>query len=170
MEIDIAPPSLTELETAETLLTMHDAQVLEADQIKCMPTNPNLELQEPIVTTVNQETEFIIDSSNVPIVNQHNVNLIDAMDKIVNHEDVSFAEPAYWLKFCDCMDLLTNRVSELVEMVNLSNLFAMDQLELAPCRVELVQIKPTPTVKLPTLQTNQDLIALGEYFMRSKEA
>ena len=29
-------------------------------------------------------------------------------------------------------------------------------------------IKLTPTVKLPTLQTNQDLIALGEYFTRSK--
>ena len=44
----------------------------------------------------------------------------------------------------------------------------MDQIEIAPCRVELVWIKFTPTVKLGTLQTNQDLIALGEYFTRSK--
>ena len=29
-------------------------------------------------------------------------------------------------------------------------------------------IKFTPTVKLPTLHTSQDLIALGEYFTRSK--
>ena len=58
--------------------------------------------------------------------------------------------------------------SELVETVNLANLFVMDQIEIAPCRVELVWIKFTPTVKLPTLQTNQDLIALGEYFTRSK--
>ena len=44
----------------------------------------------------------------------------------------------------------------------------MDQIEIAPCRVELVQVKFTPMVKLPTLQTNQDLIALGEYFTRAK--
>ena len=44
----------------------------------------------------------------------------------------------------------------------------MDQIKIAPCRVELVRIKFTPTVKLPTLQTTQDLIALGEYFTRSK--
>ena len=37
-----------------------------------------------------------------------------------------------------------------------------------PCIVELVRIKTTPVVKLPTLQTNQDLIALGNYFTRSK--
>ena len=44
----------------------------------------------------------------------------------------------------------------------------MDKIKIAPCRVELVRIKFTPTVKLPTLQTNQDLIALGEHFTRSK--
>ena len=90
------------------------------------------------------------------------------MDKVVNHEDVSFAEPPSWLKFRDCMDLITGRVSDLVETVNLTNLSVMDKIEITPCRVELVRIKFTPTVKLPTLQTNQDLIALGEYFTRSK--
>ena len=59
------------------------------------------------------------------------------------------------------MDLTTGRVSELVETVNLANLFVMDQIEMTPCRVELVRIKPTPTIKLPTLQTQQDLIDLA---------
>ena len=66
------------------------------------------------------------------------------------------------------MDLITGRMSELVETINLANLSVMDQINIAPCRVELVWIKFTPKVKLPTLQTNQDLIALGEYFTRSK--
>ena len=126
-----------------------------------------LELQEPTVTTVRQ-TEFIIDRPNVLTDNQYNVNLLDAMDKIVNHEDVSFTEPANWLKFRDCMDLVTGQMSEIVETVNLANLPDLNQIEVQPCRVELVRIKLTPRVKLPTLQTHQDLIALGEYFTRSK--
>ena len=168
LETDSAPPTLTELETAETLLTMHAAQATEVDQSDHTTSNAVLELQEPIVTTGSQATEFVIDRSIVPIENQHSVNLLDAMDKVVNHKDVSFAEPSNWLKFCDCMDLITGRVSELVETVNLANLFVTDQIEIASCRVELVWIKFTPTVKLPTLQTNKDLIALGEYFTRSK--
>ena len=141
METDIAPPTLTELETAETLLTMHAAQT---DQIEHTPINTVLELQEPIVTTVNQATEFVIDSSNVPTVDQHNANLFDAMDKVVNHEDVSFADPAYWLKFRDCMDLIMGRVSELVEMVNLANLVLWIKLNWHPagsnlCGLSLLQ-------------------------------
>ena len=162
LETDSAPPTLTELETAETLLTMHAAQAIEVDQSDHMTSNAVLELQEPIMTTGSQASDFVIDRSNVPIENQ------DAMDKVVNHEDVSFTEPSSWLKFRDFMDLITGRVSDLVETVNLANLFVMDQIEISPCRVELVQIKSTSTVKLPTLQTNQDLIALGEYFTRSK--
>ena len=34
--------------------------------------------------------------------------------------------------------------------------------------MELYRIRTTPVVKLPTLQTNQDLLALGDYFTRSK--
>ena len=132
---------------------MHAAQAIEVDQSDHTTSNAVLELQEPIVTTGSQAIDLVIDSSNVPIENQHSANLLDAMDKVVNHEDVSFAEPTSWLKFCDCMDLITGRVSELVETVNLANLFVMDQIEIAPCRVELVRIKFTPTVKLPTLQT-----------------
>ena len=128
METDSAPPTLTELETVETLLTMHAAQATEVDQSDHTTSNTALELQEPIVTTVSQATELVIDRSNVPIENQHNVNLLDAMDKVVNHEDVSFAEPSNWLKFRDCMDLITGQVSELVETVNLANLFVMDQI------------------------------------------
>ena len=126
LETDSAPPTLTELETAETLLTMHASQATEVDQSDHTTSSAVLELQEPIVKTGSHATEFVIDISNVPIENHHNVNLLDAMDKVVNHEDVSFAEPSNWLKFRDCMDLITGRVSELVETVNLANLFVMD--------------------------------------------
>ena len=37
-----------------------------------------------------------------------------------------------------------------------------------PCIVELVRIKNIPTVKLPSLQTKEDLLTLGQYFTRSK--
>ena len=168
METDNAPPTQTELETAKTLLTMQSAQPTEVDQSDHTTSKAALEPQEPTVTTVSQKAELVIDIPNVPIENQYSANLFDAMDKVVNHKDVSFAEPPNWLKFRDCMDLITGRVSELVETVNLANLIVMNQIEIAPCRVELVRIKPTPMVKLPTLQTRQDLIDLGEYFTRSK--
>ena len=50
-ETDSAPPTLTELETAETLLTMHVAQATEVDQSDHTTSSAVLELQEPIVTT-----------------------------------------------------------------------------------------------------------------------
>ena len=90
------------------------------------------------------------------------------MDKIVAHEDVSFADPNHWLKYRNCMHIITGRISDLVETVNLDNLFVLDVIKRKPCRVELVRIAHTPRVKLPTLQTNQDLLAFGEYFTRSK--
>ena len=154
-----APPSLIELETAEMLLTIQDAQP---------SVNTILELQELTVSTVNQTSELILESPPITTDNQDQVDLHDAMDKVTNHEDVSFTEPNNWLKFCDCMDLVTWRVSELVESVNLSNLAILDQIKTPPCRVGLVWIKFTLTVKLPTLQTTQDLLALGDYFTRSK--
>ena len=79
-----------------------------------------------------------------------------------------FTEPNNWLKFRDCMDLVTGRVSELIESVTLSNLAILDQIKTRPCKEELVWIKFTLTVKLPTLQTTQDLLTLGDYFTRSK--
>ena len=164
IETDSAPLTLTELETAETLLTMHADPHTEVHTTN----NTALELQEPMVTTVSQATELIIDRPHVSTENQYSVNLFDAMDKVVNHVDVSFADPVNWLKFHDCMDLMTGQMSELVETVNLANLFDLDQIKTPPCRVELIWIKFTKTVKLPTLQTSQDLIALGEYFTRSK--
>ena len=74
-------PSLTELETAETLLTMQDAQP---------SVNTPLELLEPTVSMVNQTSELILESPPITISNQDQVNLYDAMDKVTNHEDVSF--------------------------------------------------------------------------------
>ena len=154
-----AAPSITELETAETFLTMQDAQP---------STRNSLELQEPTVSMVNQTSELILESPPITTNNQDQLNLYDVMDKVTNHENVSFTEPKNWLKFRDCMDLVTGRLSELVESVNLNNLAILDQIKTPPCRVELIWIKFTLTVKLPTLQTTQDLLALGNYFTRSK--
>ena len=69
--------------------------------------NTALELQEPTVTTVNKATELILEIPSVITDNQNNVDLSDAMDKVVEHEDVSFMEPTNWLKFRDYMDLIT---------------------------------------------------------------
>ena len=138
LETYSAPPTLTELETAETLLTMNTAQFSEVDQSDHSTSNAILDLQEPIITPVSQIRDFVIDMPNVPTEPQYSANLLDAMDKVVNHEDVSFAEPSSWLKFRDCMDLITGQVSDLVETVNLTYLSAMEKIETAPCRVELV--------------------------------
>ena len=162
-----APPTLAELETVETLLTMQHTTNTAPPQAD-IPTNNDLELQEAVVTTANQISELILENSPVSTDNQTVENLIDTMDKIVNHEDVSFSKPTNWLKFRDCMDVITGRVSNLVDVVNLVNIASLDVIKITPCRVELVRINPTPTVKLLTLQTNQDLVALGEYFTRSK--
>ena len=92
-----APPSLTELETAEMLLTMQDSQP---------SVNTLLELQELTVSMVNQTSDLILESPPITTDNQDQVELHDAMDKVTNH-DVSFTEPNNWLKFRDCMDLVT---------------------------------------------------------------
>ena len=172
-----APPTTTEIETAETLLTMHDALTFDQYPPEQEANNTILELQEPTVTA-STVTELILDKPIEPKENPREAVLTDAMDKIVAHEDVSFVDPYHWLKYRDCMDLITGRISDFVEAVNLDSLFVMDvkntsRIEqigkkLKPCRVELVRIAHTPTVKLPTLQTNQDLLSLGEYFTRSK--
>ena len=66
------------------------------------------------------------------------------------------------------MDIITGRISELVDTVNLSNLPVFECIKIKPCIVELVRIKNIPTVKLPSLQTKEDLLSLGQYFTRSK--
>ena len=120
LETDSVPPTQMELETVETLLTMHTAQASDVDQSDHTTSNAVLELQEPIITTGSQVTDFVIDISNVPTELQYSVNLLDAMDKVVNHEDVLFAEPSSWLKLPDCMDLITGQVSNLVETVTVN--------------------------------------------------
>ena len=163
-----APPTLAKLETAETLLTMQENQGKLPQQTETPQSVGMLDLQEPSVKTFKQPTELVLENPPVTTDEQCDLEYTDAMDKIVNHVDVSFTEPGCWLKFRDSMDLITGRISELVETVNLSNLMILDQIKTPPCRVELVRIKFTPTLKLPTLQTSQDLITLGEYFTRSK--
>ena len=131
-------------------------------------TTKNLNLQEPYLSTVDQPSELILDNLPTPSVEHPIEDLLDAMDKLVDHEDVSFSEPNYWLKFRDCMDVVTGRISDLVDAVTLDKISTWDSIKTKPCRVELVRLKYTPTVKLPTLQTTQDLLTLGEYFTRSK--
>ena len=161
-----APPTLAELETANTLLTMQ--QTMSQAQLMVSDTTNNLNLQEPKVTTAYQPSELILDIHQTPSIENPEVELLDAMDKLVDHEDVSFSEPKCWLKRYDCMDAVTGRINDLVDLIDMDNLFACDSTQTKPCRVELVRLKYKPTVRLPTLQTQQDLLALGEYFTRSK--
>ena len=131
-----------------------------------------MELQEPTITNVQYS------ANDVMIDNPFNLQdptlyLGDAMDKIVEHEDVSFSEPRNGIKFRDCMDLVTGRIDNIVDFVNSENIAklvagSVQQIEITPCRVELVRIKPTPTVRLPSLQTTSHLLALNEYFTRSR--
>ena len=162
-----APPTLAELETAETLLTMQHT-TSNAQSPMDAETTKKLKLQEPNVSTAEQLSELILDNLPTPTVEYSTDELPDAMDKLVQHEDMSFSEPSHWLKFRDCMDVVSGRVSDLVDVVTLAKLADWDSIKTKPCRVELVRLQYTPTVKLPTLQTNQDLLALGEYFTRSK--
>ena len=131
-------------------------------------TTNKLNLQEPNVTTADQPSELILDNQQTPLAEHQDDDLLDAMDKLVEHEDVSFNEPKYWLKRSDCMDVVTGRISDFVDLITLDKLFTGDSNKTKPCRVELVRLKYTPTVKLPTLQTKQDLLELGEYFTQSK--
>ena len=84
IEQESTAPSITELETTETLLTMQDAQP---------SAKKTLELQEPTVSMVNQTSKLILESPPITTNNQDQLNLYDAMDKVANHEDVSFTDP-----------------------------------------------------------------------------
>ena len=99
METVTAPPTQTELETAKTLLTMQSIQPAVTDQSDHTTSKAALELQEPTMTMVSQTVELVINIPNVTIENQYSAHLFDAMDKVVNHDDVLFAEPPNWLKF-----------------------------------------------------------------------
>ena len=162
------PPTIEELETAEALLTMQSIQPETHDV--------QMELQELTVSDVHAVR---YSANDVLIENLFNMQdstncHSDAMDKIVEHEDVSFSEPKNWIKFRDCMDLVTGHIDDIVDFVNLENIAQLvagnvHRTEIKPCRVELVRIKPTPTVRLPSLQTTSDLLALNEYFTHSKK-
>ena len=161
------PPTTEELETAETLLTMQS--------IPAETHDVQMELQEQTVSDIHT---LQYGANDVLIENVFDTQdsadcLSDAMDKIVEHEDVSFSEPKNWIKFRDCMDLVTGRIDDIVDCVNFENIAQLvvgnvHRTEIKPCRVELVRIKPTPTVRLPSLQTTSDLLALNEYFTRSR--
>ena len=68
---------------------------------------------------------------------------------------------------------VVGRIDDIVDFVNSENIAKLvaanvQRIETTPCRVELVRIKPTPTVRLPPLQTTNDLLALNEHFTRSR--
>ena len=92
-----APPTREELETAETLLTMQSVQPETQDVL--------MELQEPTVTDIHtvQHSANDVMIDNLFNLQDTAVCLGDAMDKIIEHEDVSFSEPKNWIKFRDCM-------------------------------------------------------------------
>ena len=136
--------------------------------LKDSDTVEQLNIQEPNVPTTVLPSEFILDTPLTTITARFNDDLSDAMDRLVQHEDVSFSEPRHWLKFRDCMDVITGRITDLVDVVSLGKLSKWELINTKPCRVELVRLQYTQTVKLPTLQTRQDLLDLGEYFTRSK--
>ena len=94
---DLNNPTLTELETAETLITIHDAPPMDLQLKDQLTMNVHMELQEPAVTTVDQPRELIVESTPV-IDSQCATDLEDAIDKVVNHEDISFTDPINWLK------------------------------------------------------------------------
>ena len=111
-----APPTREELETAETLLTMQSVQPETQDVL--------MELQELTVTDIHTVQHS---ANDVMIDNLFNLQdtaacLGDAMDKIVEHEDVSFSELKNWIKFRDCMDLVTGRIDDIVDFVNFENI------------------------------------------------
>ena len=153
-----APPTLAELEAAQALVMLQ----------KHIGDEPNeLMLQEPNVLPV-PETTYFSPEGPLWVEAEPLVALTDAMDKIVEHTDISHPEPYHWMKSRDCMDIVTGRISELVDTVNLSNLPVIECIKIKPCIVELVRIKKILTVKLPSLQTEEDLLTLRQYFVRSK--
>ena len=157
-------------QTAQALVTL---QQYVGDEPTTTPVpnmnlgNNELLLQEPNVLPVLETTYFSLEAR--PWVEAEPlIALTDAMDKIVGHTDISHPELNHWMKSRDCMDIVTGRISELVDTVNLSNLPVFECLKIKPCIIELVRIKNIPTVKLPSLQTKEDLLSLGQYFTRSK--
>ena len=173
-----APPTLAELETAETLVKMQSTGTDDLD------VNMEIQFQEPTIVNIVPPCELNLEYLPAESVVDTNACYYDAMDKIVDHEDISFNDPENWLKQSDCMDIITGRIHDFVNIVTLSNTILFERLTTPPhkivkdnctketatppCIVELYRIRTTPVVKLPTLQTNQDLLALGDYFTRSK--
>ena len=83
----------------------------------------------------------------------------DAMDKLVNHPDVSFSGKEFWSKETDFADHITSCVNVETEAKTESPL-----LKTKECSVVLMKLDPTETfpVKLPILQTEQDLLDTKE--------
>ena len=89
--------------------------------------------------------------------------LIDVMDKLVNHLDVSFSGKEHWSKVTDFAD-------QIITCVHVETAAIVKTPLVKECSVVLTRLDPTETlpVKLPTLQSAQNLLDIGAYFTRSK--
>ena len=106
-----APPTLAEIETAQTLVNMQNTRTDNLD------LNMDLQLQEPTIFNTAQPCELILDHSPTKSSVAKSASYRNAMDKIVDHADVSFDRPQYWLKQSDCMNIITGRIFDFVDSV-----------------------------------------------------
>ena len=139
-----APPTLAELETAETLIKMQSIGTDDLD------VNMEIQLQEPTIVNIVRPCELSLEYLPAESVIDTNACYYDAMDKIVDHEDISFNNPENWLKRSDCMDIITGRIHDFVDNVRCQTQYCSKDSQ--PHLVKLLKItaqrKPQP---LPVL-------------------
>ena len=136
------PTPYDELETAHTLADM-TSQTYTAMELQHANPKPTPALSSLLINPPSDLEPGI---------------LTDAMEKITNHQDVSFSKEAHWIKNGDFADYMKPEARSEVTY------------NLKDCVVELTKLSPSTKlpVKLPTLQTPQDLLDIGAYFTRSK--
>ena len=141
------PTPYEELETAHTVADM----TVQSDNL--------IEIQDPLPTNLPVSHPAEIDEP--PIWDYE--PLTDALDKFVNHPDVSFGDEKFWWKGADFADHITTSEIEKTEPDLL-------QTKIKECTVVLTKLDPAETfpVKLPSLQMEQDLLDIGAYFTHSK--
>ena len=141
------PTPYDELETAHTLedMTVQSGNLIE--QQDSLPTNLPVSHPEDIEEPPISDYE----------------PLTDAMDKLVNHPDVSFSDEKFWW-------IGTNFADHIITSEHEKNESDLLQTKIKKCTVVLMKLDPAETlpVKLPSLQTEQDLLDVCAYFTRSK--
>ena len=140
----------TPYEELETVHTLADMMIQIENQ---------LDLQNPLPRDLPTLPLVLIDRP--PIVEHEPFS--DTMDKLVNHPDVSFSGWEFWCK-------VTDFTNQIIACVNVETEATVKTPTVKECSVVLTKLYPVETfpVKLPTLQTEQDLLDIGAYFTRSK--